>query len=204
MLNSLLWALLVPLLTVAGTFLGLYAGVWLSVVVIMGAAATAGIVAGGVWHRAGAALLAVAAVMGLGFFSGPTLHEAYLKRFGDRVDALVVDTAERERVRGGDRDVCRVVDTSGEVRDLGERHNCYGQFEPRQHVVLFKDPGGGLDPWIEASGDRGLDVVSLSWTGGLFAGAVGALAYGGVRRRSDAEREAVKRRAYARARGVRG
>ncbi|MFF9815063.1 hypothetical protein [Streptomyces sp. NPDC014006] len=31
----------------------------------------------------------------LGVFSGPTLHEAYVKRFGDKVDALVVDTANR-------------------------------------------------------------------------------------------------------------
>lgn len=183
-----------------GTVGGLYLGIWASVLVVLAAAAVAGMLAGGIWNRAGAALLAVAAVMGLGFFSGPTLHETYLKQFGDRTDALVADTAKRFNAKGRERAVCRVVDPSGTVTDLGERHNCYGQFTPGQHITLFKDPHGGLDPWAEATGDRGLDTVSLSATGGLFAVTASAVFYAGARRISDREKDAKKLRRYARAR----
>ncbi|MBJ3813112.1 hypothetical protein [Streptomyces flavofungini] len=192
--------MLIPLGTVAGTVIGLYLGIWASVVTVLAAAAVAGILVGGLWNRAGAALLAVAAVMGTGFFSGPTLHETYLKQFGERTDALVVDTAKRYNAKGHERDICRVVDTSGAVTDLGERQNCYGQFKSKQHITLFKDPHGGLDPWAEATRDRGLDTVSLSATGGMFAITVTAVFYAGARRRSGREMDARKVRKYARAR----
>ncbi|MFF9351798.1 hypothetical protein [Streptomyces sp. NPDC014734] len=195
-LDSLLWAVLIPLVTVVSTVLGLYLWFWAGVVLMMVAAATAAIMAGGIWHRAGAAVVATATTMALGFFAGPTLHEAYLKRFGDRADALVVDTSRTVNPKGTETDLCRVVDTSGTVQDLDETQNCYGQFEPGQHVVLFKDPVGGLKPWIEASNDRSPDVVSLSATGGLFATTVATLLHAGIRRRSGREQDARKLRAY--------
>lgn len=72
--------------------------------------------------------------------------------------------------------------------------NCYGQFKPKQHVFLFKDPLGGLKPWIAATDDRGLDALDLSATGGLFTLTAGALFYAGMRRRSDGEMDAKKLR----------
>lgn len=81
--------------------------------------------------------------------------------------------------------VCRVVDTSGTVRDLSQQQNCYGQFKVGQEVVLFEDPQGALDPWIEAlPGARAPDALGLGITAGLFLTAGSALFYAGQRRRS--------------------
>ncbi|MEU3842790.1 hypothetical protein AB0E88_22490 [Streptomyces sp. NPDC028635] len=176
--------------------IGVYLWGWLGVVLVLAAAATAAIVAGGVWNRAGAALLATATTMALGLFAGPTLHETYVKQFGDKVDALVVDTAKHVNRKGTELWTCRVVDTSGTVQDLEDLQNCDGQYRRKQHVVLFTDPLGGLKPWIEATDDRSLDTLSLSATGGLFAVTTVTLFYAGMRRRSDAEMGAKKRRKY--------
>ncbi|MEV6726813.1 hypothetical protein AB0M94_38550 [Streptomyces xanthochromogenes] len=186
--------MLIPLATLVGAVLGLYLSTWVAVVFAMCAAAMVAIVAGGLWHRAGAAVVATAATMALGLFVGPTVQQTYLKQFGQRADALVVDTAQHVNSKGTELDVCRVVDTSGAVRDLGNTENCYGQFKPKQHVFLFKDPLGGLKPWIAATDDRGLDALDLSATGGLFTLTAGALFYAGMRRRSDREMDAKKLR----------
>ncbi|MEU9183953.1 hypothetical protein AB0D14_05170 [Streptomyces sp. NPDC048484] len=185
-LNTLKWALLLPVTGVAVGILGQYPyGIWVGVVVTLGVAVAAAVVAGGVWHRAGAATLASVAVLALPFFAGPAFYETYIKQFGERVHAVVADTGERQGVkRSTELAVCRVVDTAGSVDDLSEQQNCYGQFEVGQHVVLFKDPQGALDPWIEAlPGARTPDALGLGITAGLFLTAGSALFYAGQRRR---------------------
>jgi hypothetical protein len=62
--------------------------------------------------------------------------------------------------------------------------------------VLFKDPLGGLDPWIEATGDRAVDTTALAITAGLFGATGSALSYAGQRRRSDGEIAAKRQRKY--------
>ncbi|QKV93752.1 hypothetical protein HUT19_19970 [Streptomyces sp. NA02950] len=157
---------------------------------------TAPIVAGGVWNRAGAATLAAVTTFALGLFAGPTLYETYVKQYGEKSDALVADTAKYSTRRNNERNVCRVVDTSGKVQDLSEQQNCQGQFKPRQHIILYKDPLGVLEPWAEATDDRSFDAVDLSATGGLFTATAAALFYAGTRRRSDQEMDAKKLREY--------
>ncbi|MEU4892960.1 hypothetical protein AB0B12_17290 [Streptomyces sp. NPDC044780] len=183
--NSLKWAVLIPVVATAAGFLAQYpyGMLWLGVLIVLGAAAAAAIVAGGLWHRAGAATLAAFATMALALFAGPALYELYVKQVGDRVDALVADTGTHTNHKGTELDVCRVVDTSGTVRDLSEQQNCQGQFRPEQHVVLFVDPLGALDPWVEATGERTVDGVGLGITAGLFAVTGSALFYAGQRRR---------------------
>ena len=200
-LNSLMWALLVPVVGVAAGAVGQYPyGTWVGVILTMGVAATAAIVAGGNWHRAGAATLASVAALVLPFFAGPAFYETYMKQFGDRVHAVVADTGVRQGVKKStELSVCRVVDTSGAVSDLSEQQNCYGQFKSGQHVVLFKDPLGALDPWIEAlPGDRTFDALTLEITAGLFVVTGAALFYAGQRRRTETglqvERQVKSRR----------
>jgi hypothetical protein len=196
-LNSLLWALAIPLVAVLGAVLAQFLWEWLGIVIVVIAGFTAPIVAGGAWNRAGAATLVAVTTFALGLFAGPTLSETYVKQYGEKVDAFVADTAKYETGRRhSERNVCRVVDTSGEVRDLAEQQNCHGQFKPRQHIVLYKDPLGVLEPWAEATDDRGFDAVSLGATGGLFTATAGALFYAGTRRRSDQEMNARKLRKY--------
>ncbi|MFI1356780.1 hypothetical protein ACH4TV_24845 [Streptomyces sp. NPDC020898] len=186
-LNTLKWALLIPVTGVAAGVLGQYSyGMWAGVVVTLAVAATAAVVAGGVWHRAGAATLASVAALALPFFAGPAFYETYIKQLGERVHAVVADTGERRGVkRSTQLAVCRVVDTTGTARDLSQQQNCYGQFEVGQEVVLFRDPQGALGPWIEARpGARTPDVLGLGITAGLFLTAGSALFYAGQRRRS--------------------
>ncbi|SNX63217.1 hypothetical protein SAMN06272735_5019 [Streptomyces sp. TLI_55] len=186
--NSLKWALLLPLLAVlAGVVTQYpYGGLWIGVIFICGLAATAAILAGGVWHRAGAAVLATAAVFALSLFAGPAFYETYLKQAGEKTVGAVVDTGEKRGLkRGTVLDVCRVVATSGKVWDLSADQNCHGQFEAGQLVVVFEDPLGVLDPWVEARpGERKLDALSLGLTGGLFLVTGGVLFCAGQRRRA--------------------
>ncbi|MFD9001870.1 hypothetical protein ACFV0T_12995 [Streptomyces sp. NPDC059582] len=182
------WAILIPAVGVLAGALGQYPyGMWVGVIIMMGVVAAAAIVAGGVWHRAGAATLASVAALALPFFAGPAFYETYVKQLGERVHGVVADTGERRGVKKStELSVCRVVDTSGVVRDLSEQQNCYGQFKVGQHVILFKDPLGALGPWIEAMpGDRALDGVGLATTAGLFVVTGSALFYAGQRRLSE-------------------
>lgn len=197
-LNTLLWAVLIPVVATGAGFLAQYpyGMLWVGVIIVLGTAAAAAIVAGGVWNRAGAATLASFGALALALFAGPNLYEIYVKQLGERVDALVADAGERTNAKGTKLAVCRVVDTSGEIQDLSEQQNCHGQFKPKQHVILFKDPLGGLDPWVEAGDDRSLDGVGLGITGGLFAVTGSAMFYAGQRRRSDRDVAAKLRRKY--------
>lgn len=182
-LGPLLWAVLLPLLTMVAAFLAELPWLqWAPAAIALVASVVVAIVGGGLWHRAGAAVLAATTTLALGLFAGPTLYETYIKLYGDRVDALVADTDSRVNLRI-EQHVCRVVDTSGTIQDLSRGQNCRGQFQPRQHIVLFKDPLGFFDPWAEDRDDRSLDALSLSCVGGLFIIATSTLCYAGVRRR---------------------
>ncbi|MDJ0380377.1 hypothetical protein [Streptomyces sp. G-G2] len=190
--------MLIPLAATAAGFLAQYpyGMLWAGVVLALGAAAAAAIVAGGIWNRAGAATIASVAALALALFAGPTLYELYVKQFGERVDALVADTGKRVNAKGTELAVCRLVDTSGRVQDVSEQQNCHGQFTPQQHVVLFSDPLGGLDPWVEATADPALDGVGSGITGALFGLTGAALFSAGQRRRSDQEVAVALRRRY--------
>lgn len=192
--NSLLWALAIPLVAVTGAVLAQFPWSWIGIVVLVVAGFTAPIVAGGVWNRAGAATFAAVTTFALGLFAGPSLFETYVKQVGEKTDALVADTATYKNARNSERTVCRVVDTSGKVRDLTEQQNCQGQFKRGQHIVLYKDPLDVLEPWAEATDDRAVDVVGLYATAGLFAATTATLFYAGTRRRSDRETDLKKLR----------
>ncbi|MGW5124832.1 hypothetical protein ACWEQ7_12390 [Streptomyces sp. NPDC004069] len=196
-MTSLLWALAIPLAAVVGAVLAQLPWQWFGIAVVVIAGFTAPIVAGAAWNRAGAATLAAVTTFALGLFAGPTLFETYVKRYGEKADVLVTDTATyRNAGRNSERDVCRIVDTTGKVQDLTEQQNCHGQFKPGQHIILYKDPLGIFRPWAEARDDRGSDTVSLGTTGALFTATAAALFYAGTRRRSGREMDARKLRKY--------
>ncbi|MFI0943204.1 hypothetical protein [Streptomyces sp. NPDC021020] len=194
-LSSVLWAVAVPVVTVVFAVGGLYLTLWFAVVGLLLTATVAGVWAGMGWNRAGAGTLVAVAVMALGLFAGPVAHDTYLKQYGTKADALVVDTAQEKDGHG--RDVCRVVETSGKVRDLGNTENCYAQFKRGQHVVLYKDPIGNLKPWIEATDTRDLDTTGLVTTGSLFVVTGGLMLYAGLRRRTDQQVAQKKQRRRA-------
>ncbi|MGW1871501.1 hypothetical protein ACWCPS_39035 [Streptomyces mauvecolor] len=176
-LNTLCWALGIPVVAAAAGFLTQYPyrGLWAGVVVVLAVVAAAAVMAGGVWNRAGAATLASAVVLALPMFAGPTLYEVYAKRLGTPVDAVVLDTGQDRNSKGTALDTCSVADTSGERSTLSERQNCHGQFAVGAHVVLFKDPAGLLDPWVQETRSRSVDTVSLPISAGLFATAAATL-----------------------------
>ncbi|MFE1950418.1 hypothetical protein ACFW9D_08120 [Streptomyces sp. NPDC059524] len=149
--------------------------------------AAAAILLGGVWHRAGAAVLVCGALLVLPLFAGSALYEVYVKTAGERVPAVVLDTGEKRGVkRTTTLSVCRVVDASGKITDLSEQQNCHGQFAPREHVVLHEDPTGLLDPWVEpATGAGTVDGLNLGIAAALFAAAGLGTYSAGVRRRGE-------------------
>ncbi|WP_328926193.1 hypothetical protein OG429_17220 [Streptomyces sp. NBC_00190] len=185
--NSLLWAALIPVTATFGGFLAQYPYglLWLGVLLVLAAAGTGAAVAGTGWNRAGVATVVGFGTMALGVFAGPSLYEAYAMRLGERVDAVVIETGERTNFKGDARSFCRVADPSGTVRELGQQQNCYGEFTRGQHVVLFEDPLGLLDPRVEATGDRTLDPLGPGISGGLFLLVGASMFSGGMRRRSD-------------------
>ncbi|MFG2979829.1 hypothetical protein ACGFYQ_01030 [Streptomyces sp. NPDC048258] len=185
--NSLFWAVLIPVTATVGGFLAQYPYglIWLGVLLVLAAAGIGAGVAGSGWNRAGAASIVGFGAMALGVFAGPSLSEAYAMRLGERVDAVVIETGERTNFKGDARSFCRVADPSGTVRELGQQQNCYGEFTRGQHVVLFEDPLGILDPRIEATDDRTIAPLAPSISGGLFLLVGAAMFSGGLRRRSD-------------------
>ncbi|MCX5147603.1 hypothetical protein OHB36_12600 [Streptomyces sp. NBC_00320] len=196
--NTLFWAALIPTAATVGGFLSQYpyGMLWVGVLIVLAAAATGPIVAGSVWNRAGAATLVGFSLLALGLFAGSNLNETYMKQLGERTGAVVVEAGERVSAKGDVRHFCRVVDGSGSRAELGDIQNCHGQFTTGQRVVLFEDRLGGLDPWIEATDDRGVDPLGLGITAGLYALTAAALVYAGQRRRTDRE-SARPRRARA-------
>ncbi|MFE9632420.1 hypothetical protein [Streptomyces sp. NPDC006463] len=185
--SSLVWAALIPVTATVGGFLAQYPYglLWLGVLLVLAAAGIGAGVAGTGWNRAGVATVVGFGTMALGVFAGPSLYEAYATQLGERVDAVVVETGERPGLKGDALSFCRVADASGTVRELGQQQNCFGKFEKGQHVVLFEDPLGMLDPRVEATGDRTFDPLGPSISAGLFLLVGASMFSGGMRRRSD-------------------
>lgn len=188
--NSFMWALTIPLGATAAGFLAqcpfgmLYVGTGIGLVVV----ATTAVIVGGVWNRAGAAVLASMAVFALPFFAGPTAYEAYAKEFGRAVPAVVLS------LDGSSSDpVCHVVDVRGAQEYVTERQDCRGQFEPGEHVVLFRDPFGVLHPWLARDADRTVPQRELATAAGLFAATGLLILYGGLTRRDERERFGARR-----------
>ena len=193
--NSLLWAVLIPAASLAGTVVGL--SLWSAGGLFIGmlATATAVFVAGSAWNRAGAAVVAGSAALCFMIFSGSLLHETYAEIFGERTEVLVVGVEEVPRAKGTDFS-CRIADASGAVQSLGSRQNCHGRFEKGQRALLLEDPLGALDPWITAPDDADVGVVEPGIVGGLLVVTAASLFYAGMRRRSDQEMNAKKLRKY--------
>ncbi|MFI6004620.1 hypothetical protein ACIA98_30145 [Streptomyces sp. NPDC051366] len=187
--NTLFWAALIPTVATVGGFLSQYpyGMLWVGILIVLAAAAAGPIVAGSVWNRAGAATLVGFSLLALGLFAGSNLNETYMKQLGERTGAVVVEAGERVNHKGDVRHFCKVVDDSGSRAELGDIQNCHGQFATGRRVVLFEDRLGGLDPWIEATDNRGVDPLGLGITGGLYALTAAALFYAGQRRRPELE-----------------
>lgn len=184
--NSFVWALLIPgSATAAGFLAQVPYGIYVGVTLVLAAAGLGAAVAGSNWNRSGAAMIVGFGVLALGIFAGPNLYESYAKLLGERVGAVVVLTGERGGTKGDGEYYCHVIDDEGEVSELGNQQNCFGDFAEEQRVVLYKDPLGVLAPWIEARDDRSPDALGLGITGGLFLLVGGSLFTAGLRRRSD-------------------
>ncbi|MFE9468716.1 hypothetical protein ACFYNW_34785 [Streptomyces virginiae] len=184
--NSLFWAVLVAGGGTLGGFVSQFPWMlYVGVLVVLAAAGLGAAVAGSNWNRAGAAAIVGFGTMALGVFAGSNLNEAYMKLFGERVSAVVLEFDERTNVKGDVRYSCRVVDTAGERHDLGAVQNCRGQVASGEQVVMFKDRIGALDPWLEKTGSRALDPLGLGITGALLLLVGGTMFTAGRHRRSD-------------------
>lgn len=180
--NSLKWAVLVPVLLTLGAWLAQYpyGGIVLGVIVSLATVAVAAIVAGGAWHRAGAAVLVCCSGFALMLFAGPGLYELYMKAVGEPVPAVVTKVQDRK-----ERLYCTVAETGGDhkVREISQQQNCFDHIKPLQRVTLRADPLGVLDPRLpDGPGQPGLDVT-LMISAGLFVLTGGAMFYAGRRRR---------------------
>ncbi|RFU85124.1 hypothetical protein DY218_18795 [Streptomyces triticagri] len=199
-------ALPLPVIAVLGSAVGLCLDDWVGLVFAVGttlvAAVLAAVTAFGVRNRLGLAAAAAAAVLAIGYHTGPTLHDTYAKKFGEVTRAAVVDVERTHTSKGGDHHVCFVSEVIGDearpddryapgVRRLDEENNCRGQFRLGQDVVLFEDPRGRLAPWLAGSDDRGLDTGRIAWDALLFVIAVGALFHARMVPRPGARRPPV-------------
>ena len=131
--KSLGWGLLVPVSFTAGGFLAQYPHglVVAGVVVALAALAVAATLAGGVWHRPGAAVVLSCAGLALTFFAGPGLYELYMRTAGKPVHAVVAHVEKRDARRGADLS-CTVVEAGGgrAVHHLTEQQNCSTHVPP--------------------------------------------------------------------------
>ncbi|MBO2459984.1 hypothetical protein [Actinomadura violacea] len=181
------WALLIPLLFTLGGWLAQYPHglIVAGVAVALAALAVAATLAGGIWHRPGAAVLLSCAGIALTFFAGPGLYELYMTKAGKPVQAVVTKVEDRQARRGADM-FCTVVETGGgrTVHHVSEQQNCSGDFEPLQTVTLRTDPAGLLKPRLpDGPGGKGDTALALEIAAGLFLVTGAAMFYAGRRRR---------------------
>jgi hypothetical protein len=192
--NSLAWALIVPvvivlvaLVTQFGTW-GLVAGVILALVVLGGVA----VIVGTRWNRAGAATTACVLGFGTMMFAGPTAYELYMGGFGEPTPALVRDFQKPDEHGGSDdSNRCVVAESpGGRTVVLDQRQNCFGRIRDGQRVTIFKDPLGALPPRLQdqpagGAAETGSTAVSGAIALALLALTGGAVLYGGLRRRES-------------------
>jgi hypothetical protein len=185
-LSSLAWALAVP---AALTFTGWlaqypYGMIVVAVILALAVVAVAAIVAGSVWHRAGAATVAAVGGFALVLFAGSGLYQLYMETLGRPVPAVVTKVEDHHNPHGADM-FCTVVETAGDhaVHEISEQENCQGQFKPLQHVTLRTDPLGLLDPRLPSSPGETTVTTTLMISIGLFVLTGAAMGYAGLRRR---------------------
>jgi hypothetical protein len=186
LLGSLVWALAVPLaLTFAGWLAQYpYGLIAVGVIVALAVVAVAAVVAGSVWHRAGAATIASFGGLALVLFAGPGLYQLYMETLGTPTSAVVAKVEDRHHRHGADW-FCTVVETTGDhaAHEISEQENCQGQFKPLQHVTLRADPLGLLDPRLPSGPGETTVTTTLMISIGLFVLTGGAMGYAGLRRR---------------------
>lgn len=185
-LSSLAWALAVP---AALTFTGWlaqypYGMIVVAVILALAVVAIVVIVAGSVWHRAGAATVAAVGGFALVLFAGSGLYQLYMETLGRPVPAVVTKVEDHHNPHGADM-FCTVAETAGDhaVHEISEQENCHGQFKPLQHVTLRADPLGLLDPRLPSSPGETTVTTTLMISIGLFALTGAAMGYAGLRRR---------------------
>ncbi|MCP9212541.1 hypothetical protein [Streptomyces cucumeris] len=182
--SSLKWALLIPVSSTLASWLAQYPhGMWLGIPLTFFTAGAAAVVVGGLWHRGGVATAVCIGAFVLAFFAGPVLYEVYAKQAGEAVDAVVTATGQRESIRHKPLESCTVAEPSGAVHHISQQQNCFGQFRTGQHVTLYKDPAGLLEPFADTPGNRAPDITGLAVTAGLFALTGAGVFLAGQRRR---------------------
>ncbi|GAA0368480.1 hypothetical protein GCM10010151_68000 [Actinoallomurus spadix] len=152
------------------------------VIVALAAWATAAVLTGGIWHRAGAAVLVSCSGLALTLFAGPGLYEAYMKAVGDPAPAVVTKVVDRDGRRGADL-FCTVVEPTGTVHVVSQQENCFDHIRPAQRVTIRKDPLGLLDPRLPDGPDQPPLEVTVWIATGLFVLTGATVFYAGQRRR---------------------
>jgi hypothetical protein len=183
LVNSLVWGVSVPLMFTVAAWLAQFpsAGIYVGVVLALGTFAVAATVAGGIWHRAGAAVLVSCAGFALTLFAGPGLYELYMKTMGEKVPAVVVKVEDRD-----EKQYCTVKETAGDhaVHEISQQQNCFDHIKRLQRVTLSKDPMGILEPRLpDGSDQEGQTALTLAISGGLFVVTGASMFYAGQRRR---------------------
>ncbi|MFD8032209.1 hypothetical protein ACWDWS_42755 [Streptomyces sp. NPDC003328] len=182
--NSLKWAVAVPVLLLFGAGVAQWVTL-LGVVVVLAVVAVATCLVGGVWHRAGAATLAAVAGFALTLFAGPAVYEGYMRTVGEPADVVVVDVVDLHRKHGADM-MCSIRELGGEQRtfEVSQMQNCFGQAKKGDQIVVREDPLGLLDPWLPyGSEDQHTSEITVVTTIGLTLGVGASVFYGGQRRR---------------------
>jgi hypothetical protein len=183
LVNSLVWGVSVPLMFTVAAWLAQFpsAGIYVGVVLALGTFAVAATVAGGIWHRAGAAVLVSCAGFALTLFAGPGLYELYMKTMGEKVPAVVVKVEDRD-----EKQYCTAKETAGDhaVHEISQQQNCFDHIKRLQRVTLSKDPMGILEPRLpDGSDQEGQTALTLAISGGLFVVTGASMFYAGQRRR---------------------
>ncbi|MEU5642954.1 hypothetical protein [Streptomyces milbemycinicus] len=183
LVNSLVWAVSVPLMFTVAAWLAQFpsVGIYVGVVLALGTFAVAATVVGGIWHRAGAAVLVSCAGFALTLFAGPGLYELYMKTLGEQVPAVVTKVEDRD-----EKQYCTVEETAGDhaVHEISQQQNCFDHIKRLQRVTLRKDPMGILEPRLPDGPDQeGQTALTLAISGGLFVVTGASMFYAGQRRR---------------------
>jgi hypothetical protein len=186
--RSLGWALLIPVLCTAGGWLAQYPHgiIMAGIVLVLVTLAVAATLAGGFWHRPGAAVVLSCAGLALTFFAGPGLYELYMKQAGTPVHAVVTKVEKRDNRHGADL-TCTVMETGGghTVHRVTEQQNCSTDFTALQAVTLRTDPAGLLKPRLPGGPDDDDDTaLALEIAAGLFIVTAAATFAASMRRRT--------------------
>ncbi|WP_432095382.1 hypothetical protein [Streptomyces sp. bgisy100] len=183
LLNSLVWALLVPAGFATASVLGVFphpATNLCGAVVALATFVTAVVLVSGVWHRKWAALLVAILGVVLGLCAGTGLYGLYMEKFGVRSPVVVTGVEWR-----GEHAHCTVVETGGNhtMYELSEQENCSDSFERPDRVTLRQDPFGMLAPRLPDRPGASHTSEDAWFTAGLFGLTAAVVCCAGLRRR---------------------